>query len=532
MGKVIEERSKAIAAEKAERKMSIARHYAAARPNRLNADWSTSPTGANYEIRGGIAALRARAREAARNNGHIRNFLNLMRTNVIGSQGIALQSRARMTDKKTLNVDLNKRVEEAWFEWGHREHCTLSGKLDWLGVQNLALTQLLRDGEFIVQTIEGVGDFGLALKVWDANWLDETYNEVLPNGNRVIMSVEIDAHDRAVAYWLTTPSSEINYTARRARTRTRIPADQIIHGFLVTDDESQVRGVTWFAATLLNLKHFQGYVEGVVTQARVGANTFGVLENTVPDGEEYTGEEDEDGNPQHPHIESSPLSITALLPGWKLNQFDPKQPTQNHPEFSRSMQTNIGTDLSMPYFLLAGDWTAVNFSSSRGGLNEFRDLCKGLQEFISKVLCRPVAHKFMLNAVLNGKLKVTARDIPELLNPTWRPRGWGYIDPAKDVATDEKKLRNRLATPSEILAERGIDYVDHLERWQSDAKLAAQYGIDIDAIYAEQPKQLAAAEPDVDDDPPPDDDGDPKKPGRCRRRLCGQMRHRASACRA
>lgn len=480
------------------------RHYAAARPNRLNADWSTMPTGANHEIRGGIAALRARSRQAARDNGHIRNFLNIMRTNVIGSQGIQMQSRARLQDGKTLNVDLNKRVEEAWFTWGHREHCTASGKLDWIGVQNLIVTQLLRDGEFLCQLIENAGEFGLALKVWDPNWLDETYNDTLPNGNRVIMSVEIDALDRPVGYWLTTPSSEINYTARRARTRTRIDAAQMIHGFLITDDESQVRGVTWFAATLLNLKQFQGYIDGVVTSARVTANTFGVLENTVPDGEvAWEGAEDEEGNVQHPYIESSPLSITPLLPGWKLNQLDPKQPTQNHPEFAKSMQTSIGTDLSMPYFLLAGDWTAVNFSSSRGGLNEFRDLCKGLQEFVAKVLCRPVAHAFFRNAVLAGKINVSARDFAELQNPTWRPRGWGYIDPAKDVATDEKKLRNRLATPSEILAERGIDYVDHLERWKSDKTLAAQYGIDIDEIYTDAKQITPAQEPDKDDEPKP-----------------------------
>lgn len=516
MGQVLAERDKMRAAEAA-KKWEVARSYAAAQSNRLNAGWTSHSTASNYEIRCSLQALRARAREAARNNGHIKNFLNLMRTNVIGSKGIQMQPRARLFDGKTLNTRLNKQIEERWFEWGHRENCTVSGKLDWIGVQNLVLTQLMRDGEFLVQMIEDVGDFGLSLKVWDVNWLDETFNENRPGVNRIIMSVEIDDNDRPVAYWLTPPPSEDTYLpAGQTRRRRRVPAEEMIHGFLVSEDESQVRGVTWLAATLLNLKHFQGYVEGVVTQARVAAHTFGLLKNTSPTGEQqFEGEEDAEGNMIHPFIESSPLSITAMLPGWELQQFDPKQPTQNHPEFARSMQTSIGTDLSIPYFLLVGDWTAVNFSSSRGGLNEYRDLCEGLQTFIAQVLCRPVAHKFFRQAWLTGKIELSARNFAELQNPTWRPRGWDYIDPSKDIVTDEKKLLNRLATPSEILAERGVDYIDHLERWKSDRDLAAEYGIDIEDIYSDAkaaaPAAAPAKEPDDDEEDPqktPQDDGE------------------------
>lgn len=503
MGQVLAEREKAKAEEAKQR-----RSYAAAQANRLNQGWTTMPTAANYELRGGLDTLRARARKAARDNGHVRNFLRLMRTNVIGSKGIQLQSRARLTDGKTLNVRLNKRVEEAWFQWGHREHCTVSGKTDWRGVQKLVLTQLLRDGEFLVEMIEGVGAFGFSLKVWDVNWLDITFNQELPGGNRIIMSVEVDRDDRPVAYWLTPPTTEMDFSWNRGRRRTRVSAERMIHGYLIEDDESQTRSVAWLTPALLDIKNFAGYVDGVVTSARVTANTFGVLENTAPDGEaQYTGKEDEEGNVQHPYIASAPLSITPLLPGWKLSQLDPKQPAQNHPAFAKTMQTNIGTDLGVPYFLLVGDWEAVNFSSSRGGLGEFREMCRDLQDFIAMVLCRPAFHCFIRNAWLYDKISVDARQFEEIQNPTWRGRGWPYIDPTKDIKADRERLNARLATPSEILAEQGIDYVDHLERWEADRKLAAEYGIDIEAIYSE-PKQLgpAPAEDGDEEDLSPDDE--------------------------
>jgi len=506
MGKVLEEKRLAIAAEK-----KLARSYAASRVNRLNSGWTTNPTAANYEIRGGIAALRARSRQASRDSGHISNFLRLMRANVIGSKGIQLQSRARVAGTSKLDVDLNKQIEERWFEWTHREYCTVSNKLNFVGVQRLALTQMLRDGEFLIQMIQTDGGFGLWLKVWDVNWLDETFNENRPGVNRIIMSVEVDDNDKPVGYWLTPPPSETEHLpAGQTRRRIRISADQMIHGYLIEDDESQVRSVAWLTPALLDIKHFDGYTEGVVTSARVAANTFGFVKQDITDGEQWTGEEDENGVVMQPQITSSPLSVNLLNPGQDFVQFDPKQPTQNHPAFSKVMQTSIGTDLGVPYFLLVGDWEAVNYSSSRGGLGEFHQMCQDLQEFISEIMHRRIYHTWLREAWLTKKLDITAKQYFELQNPTWRGRGWDYIDPTKDVKADVEQLKNRLATPSELLAKRGVDYIDFLERWQSDRDTAAQYGVDIEEIYSEQPKQLAAAPDDGDD--PPDDDEPPKKP--------------------
>jgi len=472
------------------------RSYAAARPNRLNMGWGTSPTGANYEHYVSLNALIARSRQAARDDLHIVNYLRLMRANVIGQHGIQLQSRARGLDGKTLNVELNKRVEEAFWEWCHAETCTVSGKLDWKGVQDLAVTQCERDGAFLVQMIDNAdNEWGFALKTWDVTWLDFTFNETRPNGNRVIMSVEIDANDRPVAYWMTTPATEINYTIRRERRRIRIPAEQMIHGVKILDDESQVHGVPGTAAALLPAKNAYSYCESVVMASRVGVNQFGVLKNTQADADavEFTGEEDDEGKPTHPFIDSAPLQITPLLPGWELEQFKPEHPTQNHPAFKETLDMDVAVALGVPYFLLMGNWKAVNFSSGKGGLGEFRERCKSDQRFYSNTLCDPVFHGWLRAAMLKGKLAIKAKEYVEVRRPMWQPRGFDSLQPEKDTTTDVVRLKNRLARPSEILGERGVDYLDYLEGWKSDLELAKQYGIDIEAIYSDQPKQLATA---------------------------------------
>lgn len=484
---------------------AVKRHYAAARVNRQNAGWSTSPTGANYERRISLAILRARARQASRDDPHLSKFLALSRSNIIGPKGIQLQSRANGLDGK-LDIELNKMVEEAWWQWGHAETCTLSGKMNWKALQDLIVTQLKCDGEFLVQMVSADNPFGFALKVWDVNWLDEVYNEVLPNGNRIIMSVEIDANNKPVAYWLTTPMTEINFTARRARQRTRVSADEMIHGFLVYDDESQVRGVSSMAAVLLTAKNFQAYKEGVIQSARWSSNQVAFLSQKVPDGEgSYEGKEDAEGNVTLPVIDSAPGSINTLPPNWGLETLDPKQPTQNHAAFAKTILMEMAAGLGIPYFYLAGDMEAVNFSSSRVGLDDARDIWKGLQEFVATTLCRPVFNKWVLQAFLNKQLKISAKQFNEIQNPLWRPRRWPYIDPTKDTTATIDRLKNGLTDPLTVFAELGEDYGEHLARWKVAREMAAAVGINIDEMYAEQPKQLGPApadDPNADETPP------------------------------
>lgn len=486
------------------------RRFQAGRVTRLNADWTTQNTTSNYDLRSQLAVMRARARDAAHNHGHIRKFLSLTIANVVGNKGILLQSRARTSPSGPLNVDLNKRVEEAWWLWGHRETCTASGKLDWLGVQRLVIRHLARDGEFLVQKIADRNNpFGFSLKVWDVNWLDETFNETRPDGNRVIMSVEVDALDRPVAYWLTTPSTEINYTRRRQRERVRVPASEMIHGFLCTEDETQVRGVPWGHAALIEENDLKSYKSGVSDVTRMATHNLYNVEQELADGEEYTGEESDDGTAQPPVIDTRRMSVNVLPPGYKMTMLKPEQPTQNHSAYVKTCLMDVATALDVPYFLLAGDMEAVNFSSSRVGLDDAREIWKGIQDFMAVHFCREVFHAWAYSAMVHGALKISARDFVEIRNPAWRARGWKYIDPTKDVAADLSKLENNLTTWTDVLNEQGIDLIDLLEKRKAEIELAAKYGIDL-TVAPKQAAPAPPAEPDEDDagDDNTDDTGD------------------------
>jgi lambda family phage portal protein len=497
MGRVLDDAERSKPAKQAKR------DYAAAKVNRLNADWTATPYAVNWTLYRNLRILRARARQMAKDAPHFKKFLRMVRTNVIGPKGLQLMVRARGMDGKSLNAELNKRVADTFWEWTFRENCSASQKLNWLGAQRLFVTHLARDGEVLVQHVPANNAFGYALKFINVDYLDETFNQTLPaSGNRVIMSVEIDANDRPVAYWLTTPTSEINFTQRRERTRTRVPAEEMTHAFLVLDDESQTRGVTWFAASLLEGKNLESYKNGVITSARMAALNMGFITSDTADETEFTGEEDDDGNELPIEINIGPASFTELRPGQKVEQFDPKQPTQNHAEFKKTILEDIAAGLDLPYFSLTGDMTAVNYSSARVGQADERDVWRELQDFVGDMFCREVYHRWVRAAMVSGKLKVTAKEFKEIQNPMWRPRGWRYVDPQKEITATVTAIENKLMTWTDALAEQGIDITEHFETLQQEQELAAKYDIDL-SIASKAAPSPAADDPNADDTKPP-----------------------------
>lgn len=501
MGRIAQRIYERYFAPKAEPKKAK-RSYAAARRTRANADWTTTPAAVNRTLRSDLRTLRARSREMAKNAPHFRKFLQMATTNVIGAEGIRLQVQARVGRTGGMNTRVNKAIEDAFREWGYRETCSASRKLDWAACQRLFVTQLIRDGEVLIEHITPPVEsnkFGYEIKFWSVDWLDETYTTSLPNGNRVIMSIEVDENDRPVAYWLTQPASELYPKENRTRTRQRMPAESMTHAFIITEDESQARGVPHFAAVLLSGKNFHEYTGHVIEQARVGAASLGFLEKAVADEVEFDGSETDEGREITPTIDVAPLSMNELPAGYSLKQFDPKQPTQQHSEFSKTILLELAAGLGVCGFSLSGDMSAVNYSSARVGLGEERDVWRAMQSFVANTLCREVYKRFLVNAMTSGVFQLSSRDFEQAQNPLWRPRGWRYVDPQKEIGASIEGIKSNLLTYTGVLAEQGIDLETHLDVIVAERKLAARKGVRLEIIADGQtspkPEEKEDAEP-------------------------------------
>jgi len=79
-------------------------------------DWIKSPTTVDKDLRRNLARQRAEARTLAIGNPVVRQYLTLLKVNVIGPRGMKHQARVRLSDG-TLDKSRNDRIEAAWADF-------------------------------------------------------------------------------------------------------------------------------------------------------------------------------------------------------------------------------------------------------------------------------------------------------------------------------------------------------------------------------------------------------------------------------
>ena len=245
---------------KKKQKQAFRRSYSGANTGRLFADFITSSTSADAEIKDNIRILRDRARELARNDSYIARYLNLMISNVIGKHGIRVSSKAR-NDDSSLDLSANVLIEKSWKEWGQVGNCTTNGRLSFLDCQKIFIESLCRDGEVLIRKIKMPDSpFGFQLQFLEADHLDENKNDIYKaTGNKIKMGVEVDKYDKPVAYHLYK-DHPYDRTYAGQNQHIRVPASEIIHAYLPSRAE-QTRGVSLVATVMANMKMYSGYLE-------------------------------------------------------------------------------------------------------------------------------------------------------------------------------------------------------------------------------------------------------------------------------
>lgn len=456
-----------------EPKQQIKRAYHAAAANRLTNDWITAPTSERTERRQWLRAIRARSRDLARNDDYVKQFIRMCRSNIIG-RGIKLQSQSKTKRGDKPDQLLNKLIEDAFLQWGKKNTCTTSGRLSWVDAQRRFVTTLARDGEVLIRFIYDQNNpFGFALQFYDVGWLDETYSGNASNGNRIVMSVEIDDHERPVAYWLKPPTDQASEpnVLRQRFDRVRVPAEEILHEFLPDDseDDTATRGVPWTHAAAVKIKILDGYEEAELVAARVGACKGGFL--TPPADKGYDGTE-----PDISIEEVEPGMIQELPPGYGWTAYDPTHPNQNYAGYIKSVLRSIASGLGVSYNSLANDLEGVNYSSIRAGLLEERDVWRALQGFTIEHFCEPIFAKWLESAWLSGVLKIDMSDLSRV-RAKFQPRGWHWVDPLKDINASILAVQNNFTTISDVVAEQGEDFEEIIERRKEEIKMLKDAGL-------------------------------------------------------
>lgn len=381
----------------------------------------------------------AQARYLVGNNGHARSGIEAWVSALVGT---GIKGLSAHTDP-----DTRKLISSAFESWTDDADFDMQGDL--YALIALAVRRMVVDGEcFIV--LRATSD-GLRLQVLDAEQLDPAHSIDLPGGGRIIAGVEFDPEGRRVAYHFWKERPGIGLTTEKVR----VAANDCCHLYRV-DVPGQVRGISWLAPVITRLRELDKLHDSQVLRQQIGAMLTGFV--VTPDGgaSSFTGEQN--GGDLLASLE--PGIMQKLAPGEDVRFSDPPEIGKEAVEFMVLIAREIAAGLGVPYELLTGDLTSVNYSSIRAGIVEFRRRVEALQyNTIVFQALRPIWRRWITTEFLIGRLAMPGFEIDPkpYLAAKWITPKQAWVDPEKDVKAEVTAIGAGLMSRREAVAARGLD---------------------------------------------------------------------------
>lgn len=470
-----------------------------------NADALSANAANNPVVRN---TLRNRSRYEAQNNGYCKGLIRGRRNDLIGT-GPRLQVAMPETWTETYE-DPDFGVDQ------QREVTTPAGAArtverlfrKWMEAADIAQDLRImsettdRDGETfaVMVTNPGVDDaVKLDLRLYEAE--ECSTPDLMWNDPLRIDGIVFDRHLNPVEYhflkrhpgdngWL--PTWEYDH----------VPAQHVIHWF-DADRPRQARGIPTGTPSLPLFSQLRRFTLATLTGAEVASNIAGILETELP-----PNSADEDA-PTFETMDQVPIPRGSLLTapaGWKLNQFDPKQPSTGYKEFKAEILTEAGRAFNASRNESTGSSAEYNYSSGR---LDHLPKQRGVKIDRDRLRLTALNRIFRAwHAEASFRTGYLPKDLPpiDLWDWSWQWDGFDSIDRQKDAQADDIELANGTKTLGDVLAEDGRDWEEHLRsrarQLAAAAKLEVEYGLKPGTLYpaakaaATQPEpEQASAEP-------------------------------------
>lgn len=445
--------------------------------NRLLMGWETTSSSIDYYLRDELRELRSRSRKMVRANPYGKRFIAMVKSNVIGPNGVNVQVQSRIMTREgeILDTAANDAIEKAFKDWG-QHHCDFHGKSTWVDLQNLAISCAAQDGEFLFEKIQA-GKYGYQLRAIDAELLDVMKNETIRSGE-IRLGVEYNKQGKVVRYWFREKERN-QYDRGKSYS---IEANRIIHGF-ISEWPDQSRGAPWMHASLERSKHLEKYEEAAIVKARSTAATMGLLKSPSGDAP-YQGDDGfiEGGNDGGDiTLDQYDAGTIKDIGDREFINVDSDYPHQMYASFVKAHLQGIASGLGISYHALANDLEGVNYSSIRAGVLEDREVFKGLQNWFIRCFIRPVFEEWLLYSLAKQVITIgtrpLSRPVEQYLIAHYQGRRWAWVDPQKDGNANKLAIDNRLKSRSQIMRESGDDPESVWREIQHEEEIMKALGI-------------------------------------------------------
>lgn len=419
----------------------LSRKYDGAGRGRLTENWKTAGTSADAEIGQALPLLRARHRDLVRNNPHARKAVTVWKNNIVGA---GIMARSNSGDE-----DLDRLTDDLWDEWV--KTADADGQLDLYGLQELAVGIMVEGGEALVRRRLRPARDGqrvpLQLQVMEGDHLDHGKSGDGATGRTAVQGVEFDTEGRRYAYWLfrNHPGNGWLSSPRKFES-VPVPAGEVVH--LYRKERTQTRGVPWGSSVITNIRDVDDYDVAEIIRKKIEACVVAIVTG-AEEGEEGIAPSsvvDADGRP----VEKFEPGLIAYSHGGKDVKFNSPSAVGGYTDYRRTGLQSISAGYLVPYELLTGDLSEVNFTSARVGLVEFRRLVDTVQWLtVIPMLLNRIRGWFCEAAYLAGELPVP------FVPCEWNPPAFESVNPIDDANAELIEMRSGTLTWDEAVSRRG-----------------------------------------------------------------------------
>lgn len=393
--------------------------------------WQTANevTNLQADIRTSGALIARRAQFYVQNNCYAAAAVNGLVVNIVGP-GI----KPRSTHPQQ---SLRERLHQRWALW--LDECDVTGNCDFYGLQALVSRQMVVDGEAFVRLTTG-GDGFPRLQVLHADQVTrDLARSDAPDG------IEHDGWGAPVAYHvLPRRTSDWQQFPAPQQTPIRLLARDVAHIFDPLE-AGQRRGLSWLSPALTKISEADQMDDAALASAKIRNLICAAV--TAPEGSEAL---------RSAAVDWVPGAMLPLDPGSDVEFFEPKE-SGAYGEFLQTHLRAIAVGIGVPYEVLTGDLSEVNYSSIRAGIVEFRKRLQHWQyNIIGRRLLRPVWQRFVTASMAAGIVApAKLQDAIRLVE--WQPPKQEWVDPLKDVQAGALAVASGFTSRSAIISEMGYD---------------------------------------------------------------------------
>lgn len=426
--------------------------------------------------------LRARSRDAFRNNTIARAALTRCRTNIVGT---GLMCRPSV-DHEALGItadeaeSLNTQLRAGWERWAEDPtECDIEATSDIYGLQGLALLSAMSSGDVFALTpherrVGGVSDLKVQLieadRISNPNEAGDTptcvdgvvIHGAMPTGYWIRDTHPGDRLRMQMPRWTFFPA----FGALTGRRR-------VLHVWNDKERPGQVRGAPYLAPILEPLKQIERFSGAELMAAVLSAMLTVFIER---DGDAT----DENGSPLGVFGEEAgaPIAlgngaVVDLAPGEKAKEVNPSRPNANFDPFFMAIVKQIGAALELPLDELLLHYQS-SYSAARAAMLQAWRFYTTRRWSLTQQFCQPIYGLYLDEEVASGRLS-----LPGYADPI-RRRAYSralWIGPSRG-AMDEKKEAEAARTRIEI----GIS--------NEAIETAAMTGEDWGAVYGQRLREI------------------------------------------